>query len=127
MAQKTLDDVAHRWSEDLRLSATGDLGRVNGDTRSVERVLRRLMTNPGSYIFHPTYGAGLPRMVGENLDIAAIRGLIRTQMFLEASVSRSPPPQIDLREITGGVAVRVQYIALPDKQPVSLSFDLTAE
>lgn len=124
MTVPALDDIAHLWSQDLRLSPTGDLGRVNRHPRSQERVLRRLMTNPGEYIFHPEYGAGLPRMVGTNIDLGKIQALIEGQMMLEASVVRDPPPKADVREITGGVAVKVQYLSLPDKQPVSLSFDV---
>lgn len=123
-----LDDIGHLWSEDIRVGPTGDLARVNSVQRSRERVLRRLMTNPGNYIFHPPYGAGLPARVGENLrDIGEIKGLIRAQMFLEASVARTPPPIIEARQISGGLTVQVQYVVLPDKQPVALSFDLTDE
>lgn len=124
MARQALDDIAHLWSDDLRLGPTGDLGRSNGVQRSQERVLRRLMTNPGEYVFHPEYGAGLPRKIGENLDLAKIKALIRGQMLLEASVARAPGPVVEVRAISGGVAVRVQYTALPDKQPVSLSFEV---
>jgi hypothetical protein len=120
-----LDDLAHVFGQDLQLSATGDLARVNRATRTDQRVLRRLLTNPGGYMFHANYGAGLPAKVGENLDIAKLRALIRGQMFLEAAVVRVPEPVITLNPISGGVAAQVQYLALPDKQPVSLSFNVS--
>lgn len=124
MAEPVLEDVAHLWGQDIRLSPTGDLGRVNRHPKSQERVIRRLMTNPGEYVFHPNYGGGLPQMVGQNIDLSKIRARIEGQMMLETSVVRDPPPQVDVREIPGGVAVKVQYLSLPDKQPVSLSFDV---
>lgn len=124
MAEPVLDDIAHLWGEDVRLSPTGDLGRSNRHPRSQERVIRRLMTNPGEYIFHPNYGGGLRQMVGQNIDIAKIRARIEGQMLLETSVVRDPPPQAVVVEIPGGVSVKVQYLSLPDKQPVSLSFDV---
>lgn len=117
-----LDDIAHLWGQDLGLGPTGDLGRVNRTTRSRQRVLRRLLTNPGEYLFHPDYGAGVPKMIGQAIDLAKIKALILGQMKLEVSVARTPEPVVDVRQINGGVQVQVQYTTQPDKQPVSLSF-----
>lgn len=119
-----LDDIDHYWGQDASLSAGGDFARANRALRSKQRILRRLLTNPGDYIFQPTYGAGLPKMVGQLVDAARIRGVIRGQMMLEASVARSPAPTIDVQAITNGVAVRVSYTVLPDRQPVALSFEV---
>lgn len=124
MPTPKLDDIDHLWGQDLALSPTGDLGRVNGATRSEQRVLRRLCTNPGEYLWEPLYGAGLPAKIGSLIDLAKIGALIRGQMLLEASVASTPAPNVQVREIAAGVTVAVQYVALPDKQPVSLSFDL---
>lgn len=125
MAGTALDDVSHFWGQDLQLSPTGDLARVSGADRSQQRVLRRLLTNPTEYLWHPLYGGGLPRQVGLNVDIAKATALIRGQMLLEASVSRVPAPTVSVSVIDGGLAAQVQYLALPDKQPVSLSFNLS--
>ncbi len=121
----TLTGVSHYYGGDVALGPTGDLGRVNGLERSKQRVLRRLLTNPGDYIFHPTYGAGLGRYVGKVVDVAAIAVLIRGQMALERSVSQSPPPTIKASLIPNGIAVSVAYVALPDRQPVALAFEVT--
>lgn len=125
MAEQALDDLAHIWSEDLRLGPTGDIGRVQRRDRSKERVLRRLMTNPGEYLFDRDYGAGLPRLVGSLKDLAKIKALIEGQMVREPSVSKNPAPTAVVRSIPDGVQVSVQYLFLPDKQPVSLTFDVT--
>lgn len=119
-----LCDVSHLWGADTQLSPSGDFARVTRATRSTQRVLRRLLTNPGDYVFHPDYGAGLPGRVGTNVDVAEIRALIREQMLLEPSVARTPEPTIKVREIQNGVSVSIVYVALPDQQPVPLSFDL---
>lgn len=121
-----LRDLFHYWGSDLSLSPTGDLAPVEGVERSKQRVLRRLLTNPGDYVWHPTYGAGLPRFVGANLDAGKLAGLIRGQMLLEASVSRSPAPTVAVQPIANGVSIRVTYTALPDRQPVALSFSVDA-
>jgi hypothetical protein len=120
-----LCDVGHFWGSDVQLSPTGDLARVTRGDRSKQRVLRRLLTNPGDCLFHPEYGAGLPRQIGLNADVAEIRALIREQMLLEASVARDPEPQIVVRAIQNGIAVSIVYVALPDRQPVPLSFDVS--
>lgn len=121
-----LCDVSHLWGGDVGLSPSGDLARVTRADRSVQRVLRRLLTNPGDYTFHPNYGAGLPARVGTNLDVAEISALIREQMALEPSVAQTPAPTIKVTPIQNGVSVSIVYVALPDRQPVPLSFDVRA-
>ena len=120
-----LTDVAHLWGGDLQLSATGDLARVSNADRSKQRVLRRLLTNPGSYLTHANYGAGVPASVGKILDLAKTTALIRGQMLMEASVAQSPPPNINVFQITDGVQVDISYIALPTRQPATLSFSVS--
>lgn len=120
-----LTDVSHFYGGDVALGPTGDLGRVSGVDRSKQRVLRRLLTNPGDYIFHPTYGAGLGLMIGKVVDIASVVALIRGQMALEASVAQTPQPTVKASLIPNGIAVSVAYTALPDRQPAALAFEVT--
>ena len=124
----TLSDLNHFIGGDLSLSATGDLGSVTDTPRSQQRVLRRLLTNPGDYIFHPTYGAGLSRYIGQTADIAKLKALVRGQMLLEVAVARSPAPQVDVAQISsgdgGGFSVAVRYTDAPSGQPVALSFNV---
>lgn len=119
-----MDDLYHYWGNDLTVSATGDLLAVEGSVRGQQRVLRRLLTNPGDYIFHPDYGAGLPARVGDTLDIPKLRALIRGQMLLEEAVSSTPPPEITLQPIANGVSCRIQYTDAASGEPVVLSFSL---
>jgi len=131
-----MSDLHHYFGGDLTLSATGDLLKVDGTTQGQQRVLRRLLTNPaafdsngnvtvsGDYIFHPNYGAGLPRMVGDTVNIAKIKGVIRGQILLEASVARNPEPIITVTEIQGGVSVYIHYNDAQTGKPVALSFDV---
>ena len=118
----TLDDISHFWGGDISVSSAGDLLRVNGATRSQQRVLRRLLTNPGEYLSHPTYGGGIAGLVGSNASPTYIASLIRGQMMMESSVSKAVPPVIKVTPITGGVQVSISYTALPDQQPVALNF-----
>lgn len=125
MAGTALDDVTHYWGSDLQLSPTGDLSRSSRVERSKQRVLRRLMTNPGDYIWHPAYGAGLPALVGTNATAAAVQALVRGQMLLEASVARDPEPTVAVQTISNGLAVQITYAVPPEKQPVALSFSVS--
>jgi hypothetical protein len=68
-----LSDLNHYIGNDLTASNTGDLQPVDTTVRGQQRVLRRLLTNPGDYIFHPNYGAGLPQWIGRTADLAEMR------------------------------------------------------
>lgn len=118
-------DVAHWWGQDLQLSPTGDLAAVIQADRSRQRVLRRLMTNAGDYLFEPTYGAGVPGYIGANENDAKIKANISGQMQLEQSVSQSPAPQVSISQIANGVSADINYIVAPEQVPASLSFTAT--
>ncbi|HTR17358.1 MAG TPA: hypothetical protein VMI52_10035 [Acetobacteraceae bacterium] len=106
-----MQDISHDWGGDLAVGATGDLALADGTALGQQRVLRRLMTNPGDYIWQLAYGAGLGRFVGQPMDAAAIRAAIRGQIFKEASVARTPEPVIDAQQDgAGGVFVHVRYV-----------------
>src|SRR5579885_814759 len=96
-------DAGHYWSTDLLTGATGDLQVVDGVLESQQRILRRLLTNPGDYLWQPDYGAGLPAKIGQPLDLTALTVLIRSQMYLEASVSQDPEPQVIVTPIPDGI------------------------
>jgi len=105
-----MPDIAQQYGADLVVAAGGDLAVVDGTARGQLRVLRRLLTNPGDYIWNPSYGAGLGQFVGQPVAAARMRAVIRSQIFQEATVARSPEPVIDLAvDPTGAVAVTVRY------------------
>ena len=103
-------DLQMSWTGDLSSSPTGDLATVSGPEMGTERVLRRLLTNPGDYIWHPEYGAGLARFVGQPIDVAGIQALIRAQMRLEPAVAEVPEPVIQVQSDPGGsLSVQIRY------------------
>jgi hypothetical protein len=106
-----LADLFHWWGQDLQPGPTGDLAPATGANRTSQRIIRRLLTNPGGgdYPWQPAYGAGLPAKIGQTLDLAQLRALIIGQIALEASVARSPAPQVTVTEVQGGVAISVVY------------------
>jgi phage baseplate assembly protein W len=123
-----LADLDHLWGSDLSSGNTGDLATVTGTERGKQRVLRRLMTNPGEYIWEPTYGAGLPQYIGEPGVIGEITAVIRSALALEDAVAKSPPPQVTVAELDSdpsGFSVSIAYTDAPSNQPVVLSFNVT--
>jgi hypothetical protein len=122
-----INDASQFWGGDLSasLSPTGDILPATGTERGQQRILRRLLTNPGDYLFHPEYGAGLPAYVGSNASADEVRALIRGQMLLEDAVARVPAPQIAVSRITNGISVQVSYNDAPSGQPVTLSFTVS--
>lgn len=123
-----LTDLDHYIGSDLSVSGTGDLQGATDTLRGQQRILRRLLTNPGEYIFHPDYGAGLPRYVGQIADTSQIRALVRGQVLIEEAVARSPAPEIDVTAIPsaagGGFAIAIRYTDAASGQPVTLSFEV---
>lgn len=120
-----MNDLYQYFGDDLNPSATGDLQPVVTTTRGQQRILRRLLTNPGDYIWHPEYGAGLPRYVGSVIDVSKMRALIRGQVLLEDSVAKTPEPVINVQAISGGMTVTIQYNDADTNTPQSLSFNVS--
>jgi hypothetical protein len=120
-----LNDLDHYIGGDIAVSGTADVNVATALTASQQRVLRRLLTNPGDYVWHPDYGAGLPTEVGKLADERRIRGLIQSHIFKEAVVLQSPPPIITVTMLVGSVSVRIQYADAQTGQLATLAFDVS--
>ena len=87
-----MTDLYHFWGNDLTASPSGDLATADDSETTLQQILRALMTNPAlndsagnpiasaDYSDHPTFGAGLPRRIGSNLNVGVIRGLVRVRI-----------------------------------------------
>lgn len=119
-------EIGQYFGNDINLSASGDLLDVNGSLRTQQRLLRRLLTSPGSYIWHLNYGAGLGRFVGVNLSRQKsdeIKSLITSQLYLEESVAKQPAPVITLASVDGTtLSCRIIYYDAVTQAPFTLSF-----
>jgi phage baseplate assembly protein W len=121
--------IYHFWGQDLELSLTGDLESATQITESDQAVLRRLLTNPGEYIFHPDYGAGLPRYVGEDLSSERYNelvALVTGQMQLEDTVAQTPPPDVTFQADTaaGILYCTIRYTWAQTGERRTLSFSV---
>ena len=131
-------DLFQWWQQDLALLPDGDILICSGATKTGEimpgcatdegeqRVLRRLLTGPGQYIWHPEYGAGLPGFVGQPVQIQALQAIILSQILLEDVVSKDPLPQVVATPILNGVNVNISYLDNNVGKQVTVGFDLNA-
>ncbi|MBV8049006.1 MAG: hypothetical protein JO171_17790 [Paludibacterium sp.] len=120
-----MSDLYHYMGGDLTTSPTGDLALASGVERGKQRLLRRLLTNPGDYLFEPDYGAGLGSEVGAVSNPAQVAARIRGQLALEACVAADPPPAVTLRADNDTLSVDIQYTDAPSGEPTTLSFDVS--
>lgn len=110
-------DLAHWWGGDLSLSPTGDILTVENLDKDNQRIVRRICTNGktsgallGEYVFHPEYGGSAPWYIGRAKDGLMLQGIIRSQMYEEASVSHNPEPQIGTQLFPDGTFIAtIQY------------------
>ena len=105
-----MPDLAHLWGNDLAWSPTGDIDTTDIPGVTQQRVLRRLLTSPGEYLWALDYGAGLAGFVGQPGAATAILATIRGQIFKEAAVAQTPEPLIDLSpSAVGSLYVHIRY------------------
>lgn len=118
-----MPDLSHLYGNDLVVAAGGDLATVDKTILGQQRVLRRLLTNPGDYLWNPGYGAGLAQFVGQPASAARIRSVIRSQIFQESVVARTPEPVIDVQASPNGtVTALVSYADSTTGETQVLSF-----
>lgn len=119
-------DLSLLMGGDLAVAANGDLLTVAGPAETQQRVLRRLITNPGDYLWQPGYGAGLAAMVGRPANAARIGAIIRSQVLQEAAVAPTPPPTVAVSvNPDSTVTANVQYTDAATNQTSVLSFPVS--
>jgi hypothetical protein len=107
-------DIFTEWAGDLGVGSTGDLALASGQDTSNQRVCRRLLTNPGDYLWQLDYGGGLAQFVGTPAAPADIESVVRTQLALEAAVAASPAPQVSASVVDAANGYVVATIAYSD-------------
>lgn len=129
-------DIDHWWGDDISpLTPSGDLPLVIGIAKSNQRIFRRLCTNgkytgakKAEYLFHPTYGGSLPWYVGRLARNNAMSGLIRTQMYHEASVSQTPEPSITVTTNPNGTfSAKIKYTDVDGNQSPLIVLDVPGD
>jgi hypothetical protein len=101
------------WGGDLTVGPSGDINIAPVEIELQQRVIRRLLTNSGDYIWHIEYGGGLGGYVGTPYDPNAIEGTTLRQLQYETLVTPSPAPKVLISQSLDGTfsatSVTVQY------------------
>ena len=101
------------WGGDLLVSVRGDVAVSPVQTEVQNRIIRRLLTNPGDYVWHTGYGGGLGNYVGSVVSPRTMESNIVYQLKYETFISFSPAPVVDIGESPSGslssVSVTIQY------------------
>ncbi len=120
-----MPDLALFFGDDLTIGPTGDLLLASSTSLTQQRVLRRLLTNQGDYIWQLGYGAGLAQFVGQPGAPAVIAGIVRTQMLQETSVANLPAPVVNAEAAADGtVNLSVRYADAQTGNADVLSFSV---
>jgi hypothetical protein len=117
-------DIFHEWGSDLAVGSGGDLALAGGSDLVSQRVCRRLLTNPGDYLWNLDYGGGLAGFVGSPVNTADIEAIIMSQMFLESAVPTTPAPQVTttVTDVANGyVVANITYADPVSQQSVSIN------
>jgi phage baseplate assembly protein W len=120
-----MSDLNHVFGGDLSVAANGDLAVLSGSALGQQRVLRRLLTNAGDYIWQLTYGAGLPAMIGTPVQADAISGKVRSQIFLEPAVERSPVPSVTVETSGNIVSLSITYTDASEVSAQAVGISMT--
>lgn len=115
-------DAYHFFGEDLQIGANGDIRAASGDDETKQRILRRLLTPEGAFIWSLGYGAGMPALIGQPVSPLAIQNAVRAQIFKEAGVAKFPEPTINVtRTPNGTFTCSIAYTAAVSGQPQILT------
>jgi hypothetical protein len=118
-------DLALNFGGDLAVGPTGDIALADGAALTQQRVLRRLLTNAGGYIWQLVYGAGLAQFVGQPGAPAAIAAVVRSQILLEAAVAGNPAPSVTAAAgQNDSVVLTIRYTDAATRQTSLLTFSV---
>lgn len=122
-------DIQQFFGNDITFAATGDVTTSDGSGLTKEMVIRRLLTNPGTYIWEPNYGAGIGQYVGINLstiNFNEIKSTIISQILLEETVAKNPAPQISFTAFPNNILqCDILYYDSKTKNPITISFQIS--
>jgi hypothetical protein len=111
------------------LTPYGDILQSESEKLTQQSIIRRLLTNPGTYFWHPEYGAGIGRFVGESLssdNFDYIKNIINSNILLEENVAQTPSPQISFIAISPDILqCTIVYYSIPSQTPATISFQVS--
>jgi phage baseplate assembly protein W len=116
------------WGGDLSVGPDGDIAAIPVQAEINQRIIRRLLTNPGDYIWHTDYGAGLGQYVGEPYSPGLVQSTIMAQLQNESLVATTPAPVVQALpptwETFSTASVTINFQVAGTQQPASLALNL---
>ena len=126
-----LADISHVYGNDVTQTPSGDIATVITNPRTVQRVIRRLLTTPtvpgnSAYPWQTIYGCGLAAKIGSvGWSDSEIEALVRSQMLQEQSIAPTPQPTVDVEPFANGNGASININAWDRSgQPLPFSFDV---
>jgi hypothetical protein len=114
-------DIYHRFGNDLIADSTGGLALAQDSLTTTQRIYRRLVTNPGDYLWNLSYGGGLRALVGVPTNSSAIESIVRNQLALESTVAPIPVPTISSQIADAANGIVVTNITYTDTETATTS------
>lgn len=120
--------IVCEWGGDLAVGPSGDIAVAPVQAEAQLRIVRRLLTNPGEYIWHVHYGAGMGKYVGEPSSPSVIENDVLNQLQYENIIVASPSPSILVGQSLDGVfsatSVNIQYQVVGASEGISVVLNL---
>jgi hypothetical protein len=117
-------DLFLEWGADLAVGSGGDIALASGSNVLSQRVCRRLLTNPGDYLWNLDYGGGLARFIGQPARSTEIEAVITSQLLLETAIPTMPAPQVTttVADVANGyVIANISYVDPTSQSAVTLN------
>ena len=117
-------DIFHEWGCDLSVGSSGDLALAIGSDAVSQRVVRRLLTNPGGYIWNLDYGGGLAQFIGSPAASSNVEAVVNAQLALESAIPQDIAPRVSVSVVNaadGFVVANIIYADPSSAQPVALN------
>lgn len=115
--------ISHTIGGDIDLTSGGAVALVSEADETRQKILRRLCTNPGAYLWGLDYGAGLPALVGMTETTETISSVVQAQMALESGIDQMQPVTVTVTPLTGGkYTCSIQYTDSQTQTVQSLTY-----
>lgn len=121
-------DVHHIIGDDILLDKSNDLAFVFDTDETNQRIMRRLFTNKGTYIWNAKWGASIPWRVGDTLSAEVYREIvneIRAAVLEDGNVAKDPLPEITIEQSSNGLICYIRYYNLSEDEHDIISLRIT--